>query len=739
MRSIFKLGCLLVISTLTQPIFAGLAPLGGEYAMLGDVAGHQQRPCLVMGADGGFVVWQNAVAGVDGERVMIQRLNTDMIGEGGAVRVGLAVAGNEERPRVAMLADGGCVVVWESGPRASRNVHVRFVNADGTFNGGEIVANTFGAGIQEDPTVAVLSDGSAVVVWSSVGQDGSGAGVYGQRFTAAGVKVGGEFSVNQTTARNQMDPAVCAAGEGFVVGWMGETVNGTTGVGAPNIRGNVWGRVFDKDGNAVGNEYKMNGGDGLCSEPVLAAGVGGFVLAWVQQDEANLKNLSDIYARKFNAQGVPAGGESKINTYVTGRQESPAVGIMNDDILMTWNSGSMAGNGFEVHGRMMSGGSEFRVNTKVLYHQHQSTIAIDATGRAHVAWISVLQPRHSVIAAQLYSRGEGNGDVTAGPPITEFKNAQIVVTANTNDNINDPVGGKLEEMRVTAEYRRQQEIAAQQTEAAKLAIQASSKAAMTGVQSAARTQATLPSSGAVGSEASSMATQVPVRSGITSIPVGVRTIAGGVAKPAGSAVPANTTTASKNAMATVATQSSGIRPGTISAAATRVNAASLFTETRPGVAGTAAARATTQLAGRPTGSAATPVGSYITSRTVDSRAASQFSPQPIATARPQATVTAAARPMATAAERVNVSRSSTQMRTMVAQQSQVPVAARIVQNAGQFSMEWSGRQGMNYQVQGSADRVNWQNVGATRPSAGNDAVQLDSSTGQKFFRVIQAH
>lgn len=412
------------------------------------------------------------------------------------------------------------------------------------------------------------------------------------------------------------------------------------------------------------------------------------------------------------------------------------MGIMNDDILMTWDSGSMAGNGFEVHGRMMSGGSEFRVNTKVLYHQHQSTIAVNATGRAHVAWVSVLKPRQSIIAAQVYARGEGIGDVTTGPPITEFKNAQVVVTANVNENTTDSSGGKLEEMRVTAEYRRQQDIAEAQSQAARLAIEASSKAAIAGVQSAARTQATLPSTGSIGNENIPRTGAIAVQSGLTGIPVAGRIIAGAPVKTAGGAAPASTGTASRNAMATVAVQSSAVRSGTIAATATRVSAASLFTP--PNASAGGAARVTTSTSGRPGTASATPVGSYITSRTVvDGRAAAQFSAQPVSTQRPQPTV--AARPVATAAERVNVTRNSTQMRTTVAQQSQVPVAARLVDNGGQYSMEWNGRQGMNYQVQGSTDRSNWQNIGTTKTSTGSDSVQVNPISGQRFFRVVQAH
>ena len=62
--------------------------------------------------------------------------------------------------------------------------------------GDEFQVNTFTAKDQKDPTAAGLSDGGYVIVWESSDQDGSGKGVFGQRFDANGDPVGGEFPVN---------------------------------------------------------------------------------------------------------------------------------------------------------------------------------------------------------------------------------------------------------------------------------------------------------------------------------------------------------------------------------------------------------------------------------------------------------------------------------------------------------------------------------------------------------------
>src|SRR5690606_36401463 len=58
--------------------------------------------------------------------------------------------------------------------------------------------NTYTTNFQRRPAVAMDSDGDFVVTWTSTYQDGSGYGVYGQRYDMNGNALGGEFRVNTT-------------------------------------------------------------------------------------------------------------------------------------------------------------------------------------------------------------------------------------------------------------------------------------------------------------------------------------------------------------------------------------------------------------------------------------------------------------------------------------------------------------------------------------------------------------
>src|SRR5262245_24146979 len=85
----------------------------------------------------------------------------------------------------------------------------------------ETRVNTTTASDQHDGSVTGLPDGGYVVTWMSLSQDGSGYGVYAQRYDPTGNPVWSETRVNTTTASHQEFPTVAALSDGgYVVIWM---------------------------------------------------------------------------------------------------------------------------------------------------------------------------------------------------------------------------------------------------------------------------------------------------------------------------------------------------------------------------------------------------------------------------------------------------------------------------------------------------------------------------------------
>jgi hypothetical protein len=104
---------------------------------------------------------------------------------GAEFRVNVTTVGDQMNPAIAAFDTGAFVIVWDSAGKHSSGKAIvgRRYNPNGTPDGGEFLVNTFKTGDQIVPAIAALPNNSFVVVWASNNQDdGSGYGVYAQRF-----------------------------------------------------------------------------------------------------------------------------------------------------------------------------------------------------------------------------------------------------------------------------------------------------------------------------------------------------------------------------------------------------------------------------------------------------------------------------------------------------------------------------------------------------------------------------
>jgi hypothetical protein len=260
------------------------------------------------------------------------------------------------------------------------------VNDDGL--GFETRVNTTTAEDQNQGRVAVDAVGNFVVVWTSQGQDGSGAGVYARRYGANGQALGGEFRVNQTTSGRQSQPRVaCDAAGNFVVVWDGNGVSDSSGVFA---------RMYSYTGQPRTGEFRVNtatDNDQMDSSIAMNA-LGEFVITWSSINQAAANSLWDIYCQRFNAAGGRVGGEFRVNTYIPDNQDPSKVAINNrGQFVVAWNTKDADGDGFGVKARRYDAngspiGEELLVNTATAGNQNVWATGIDDFGRLMVIWSS---------------------------------------------------------------------------------------------------------------------------------------------------------------------------------------------------------------------------------------------------------------------------------------------------------------------------------------------------------------
>jgi hypothetical protein len=397
-----------------------LSPLGGEFRVNTTTSTNETNPAMAMDVDGDFVVvWTSYVEEpADGGGpefigdVYAQRFNALGVKQGPEFRVNTTTANNQRLPAVAMDDAGNFVVAWTSEAQdgSGDGIYIRRYNAAGTPLTGEIRVNTFTTANQVSPAIAMDPNGDSVVVWTSYGQESAEPGVYAQRYNAAGTPQGGEMHVNTFTTSYQRFGSVGMDDAGnFVIAWEGFDQDGS-GIGS-------YAQRYNAAGVPQGSEFRINTETFHNQhEPSVAVDPSGdFVIAWSSDTQDGDSN--GVYARRYNASGVPQGGEFRVNIFTTHSQRAPSAAIdPNGNFVITWGSGTQDGSSYGVYARSYSAagvpdGAEFRVNTFTTEIQHVPAVALDAEGDAVITWTSSNQDGFSGgIYAQRY-------DASAAPAV----------------------------------------------------------------------------------------------------------------------------------------------------------------------------------------------------------------------------------------------------------------------------------------------------------------------------------
>ena len=282
------------------------------------------------------------------------------------------------------------------------------VQGELTPAGPEFQVNTYTTGRQTTPQVAMDAAGRFLVVWQSgdffgLGQDGGGAGIFGQRFGSDGVAVGSEFRVNTFTPGPQFEPSVAADPAGrFTVAW----TSGTFGTFYPAQDGSTLGAFvqrYDATGLPLGGEFQANTYT-TERQRQTAVGVdaaGNFVVVWVSSNYgAAAQDGSDggIFAQRYDSTGAPLGPEFQVNTYTTGYQGYPAVAVdPSGSFVVAWQSAGyytdQDGSGAGVFARRFDStgvpqGPDFQANVYTTEDQSNPAVAATGGGTFVVVWQS---------------------------------------------------------------------------------------------------------------------------------------------------------------------------------------------------------------------------------------------------------------------------------------------------------------------------------------------------------------
>jgi hypothetical protein len=367
----------------------GQVRLGSEFQVNSYTANF--RPTVASHSGGRFVVvWTGSQdGGLDGFGVFGQRYDASGVPEGPGFPVNSYTTGGQYVWGAAFASGGELVVTWWSVGQdgSGRGVFAQRYDASGTPQGGEFQVNSYTFGDQALPTVDWAVNDTFLAIWGSDSQDGSGAGVFGQRYDASGATLGAEFQVNSYPTSHQGAARVAAtASGGFVVVWQSAGQDGS---------GNgIFGTRYDASGASEGTEFQVNSYTTYHQgEPAVASDANGnLVVVW--SDGSGQDGGSEgVFGQRYDGTGMRLGGEFRVNAYTTSTQRSPAIASdASGDFVAVWESFRDSAHG-DLFGRRFDGsglpqGDEFRVNFYTTAIERAPRVSSDADGSFVVVWSS---------------------------------------------------------------------------------------------------------------------------------------------------------------------------------------------------------------------------------------------------------------------------------------------------------------------------------------------------------------
>jgi hypothetical protein len=249
--------------------------------------------------------------------------------------------------------------------------------------GAEFQVNTHTTYDQKNAAIAMDEAGKFVVVWSSYGQDGSSNGVFGRLFDPNCGQLGEEFQINMTSSGNQAEPVVAMdAAAGFVVAWQGPGL-------IEEEQEDIFARRFDPNGLPVGGEFCVNSftNDQQLCPSVAINNNGTFIVVWESSNTPEQENKS-ICGQLFDSNGVEFGAEFFINAESSVCRYPDVAADANGNFAVVWledkSGNSIMARLFDPNGTPRT--DTFEVNTTGFNSVTRPSIAMDVAGNFVVTW-----------------------------------------------------------------------------------------------------------------------------------------------------------------------------------------------------------------------------------------------------------------------------------------------------------------------------------------------------------------
>jgi hypothetical protein len=288
--------------------------IGNEFQVNSYTMGNQPDKKIAPLSDGRFIVcWESN--GIFGQLVSA---NAEKIGK--QFLMSTYSVSTRNTSEIASLSNGNFAICWQDYSQNDDEIFGQLFSANAEKIGDEIHMNTYTKGYQGEPVIVSLSGGNFFICWESSEQDGSGAGIFGQLFSATGEKIGSEFRINNYTYGDQISPKIAILSDStFVLCWLNSEQEGYK----------IFGQRFSINGEKIGTELQVNtvahSGPSWPAE-ITQLSNSHFVICWCVREQ----NTRGIFGQLFSADAQKTGTEFCLNTFPDNFYFSPEIVPLSD-------------------------------------------------------------------------------------------------------------------------------------------------------------------------------------------------------------------------------------------------------------------------------------------------------------------------------------------------------------------------------------------------------------------------
>ena len=366
-----------------------------EFLVPTQKAGEQADPAIASGGDGSFVVaWDSDGVAGDGGGIALQRYGSKGEVQGSEVIVNTFKPGQQRRPAIG-AAKTGFAVAWESFDQSGdelEGIRAQRFKPDGSKVGAELAVNQTLANEQQRPTLAMQPSGKFAIAWESFAQPkGLGYDIVARCFDDLGMPLKGEAIVNTTVADKQLGPALAAFPDDsgkYVLVWQS--------LGEDGSEYGIFGQLLFQDCTPIGPPFAINTfTQGEQSQPRVAVdGIGQMTVVWrsAGQDGSSF----GIFGQTLDKNGQKLGSEWKTHAITDNEQSRPAVAYLPDGrLVVLWQTVGEDEAGFAIQAAIRDAkgqqGLDWLVHTTFAGNQMQPAVLARVDGSFAAVWTSVGQ------------------------------------------------------------------------------------------------------------------------------------------------------------------------------------------------------------------------------------------------------------------------------------------------------------------------------------------------------------